>query len=193
MTKEETKSFLKTMLSVYPDFKLTDHSVAAWQMFFSKESPEVLLAALKAHGLESKWPPTVAELNAIIEQGRQPKGSNWTAAEALQWVQTLAANYSKMSEQEKQRARLECPKLTKDTLRLVGFERFLPPPPYQYNGWVTPKNIEPPPVGLFIKTYEQLQSKEIEVRKVERLSSTERKLLNNVNDTTGGKLNKFLN
>jgi hypothetical protein len=192
MTKEETKAFLKTIVSIYPDFKLTDYSVTAWQMCLAEMKPEACLAALKAHANESKWPPTVAELNAIIEQANRPLGSDWTAAEALSYVQNLASRYRKMSEQEKAQERLNCPKLTKQALKLVGFHRFLPHEPAPYNPWVTPSDPLPDPSGLFVKTYEQLKNREIDIRRLERLPETERKALEMVKEKVPA-LVKFLN
>lgn len=192
MNREETKAFLKTVVSIFPNFQITDHSVSAWQMCFADKDPQVCLAALKAHAIDSKWPPTVAELNAIIEQARRPKGSDWTAAEALHYIQNLASRYRSMTDEEKQIERMNCPKLTKDALRLVGFDRFLPSVPQAYNPWGEAQKKQQDPSGLFIKIYEQIQNREIDLRRLERLSEPEQKLLGKVTAALP-ELNKLLN
>lgn len=193
MTRNEAKTFILTMLEFYPSFPTTERTTDAWLGCFEKEDVKTLLAALKSHALSCKWPPTVAELVSIIEQSRRPAGSDWTAAEALSYVQNLAARYRQMSEEDKQQERMLCPKLTKDALRLIGFHRFLPYEPQPYNPWVTPPAPQQDPSGLFVKIYEQLKNREIDTRRLERLSSNEQKMLSGVNEATGGKLNHLLN
>lgn len=182
MNGNEIKEIIATVVVIYPSFTPSEQTPSVWLALLQDYHKSQVMLALKAYAKSNEFPPSPGALIKLIEisQGKEL----WTAAEALDWVRRLASKYRYMTEEQKQQARNECQQLTKDTLHMIGFHRFLPSVMKigerpAYNPWVTP--TEPEPIervyGLFVKTYEGLRLKEIKREPLQRLSANENKLL----------------
>lgn len=78
MTKTDAARLVAVLVAAYPNFdKFRDAQavgavVDLWAAMFSDQSAELVGLALKQHITTSKWPPSVAELRAIIVDIQRP-------------------------------------------------------------------------------------------------------------------------
>jgi hypothetical protein len=75
MKKSEVAKALTIVTTAYPTFEATVPSVNMWHSLFPDTDMDTFMGALKAHILASKFPPTPADVAALINTPDYPEMS----------------------------------------------------------------------------------------------------------------------
>jgi gamma-glutamylcyclotransferase (GGCT)/AIG2-like uncharacterized protein YtfP len=194
MTKDETRKFFIVANGLFPALTIQPGTVEGWCMVFERESLETMIAALRAHALDSKFPPTPADIQHMIEAAREPERPS--SAEALLIAKSIVGSWDGSNKAEREQIRRETHPAVTRAIRAIGFDRL----DWAWNWHSYDPNANPATFqdtdkinGQFIKAYEQILP-DIDHRKpVERLQGSEvQALLGNVNKAIGGGLKKIL-
>ncbi|WP_394139593.1 hypothetical protein [Cytobacillus oceanisediminis] len=65
MTKKDTLELFKFLKSVFSQFEVDQYKIDTWTKLLANQNPAVVMKNAERHALESKFPPTIAELREI--------------------------------------------------------------------------------------------------------------------------------
>jgi hypothetical protein len=60
--RDEVKEIFKILKNVYPQFEVTSEKLNVWSNFLKDQNPAVIMKNVERFVLESKFPPTIADL-----------------------------------------------------------------------------------------------------------------------------------
>lgn len=81
MIREELKEVFKVLKNVYPQFEVNSEKLDIWHKFLKEDNPAVVMRNAEIFILESKFPPTVADLREV----RHPSYNNNVLDEIKEW------------------------------------------------------------------------------------------------------------
>lgn len=73
MTRDEMKAVFRLLVNTYPQFEVTKEKIDIWFKLLKDHNPAIVMRNAERHVLESKFPPTIAELK---EQRHESYKSN---------------------------------------------------------------------------------------------------------------------
>lgn len=62
MNRDQVKEIFKILKNVYPQFEVTSEKLDIWHKFLEEHNPAVVMKNTERFVLESKFPPTIADL-----------------------------------------------------------------------------------------------------------------------------------
>lgn len=62
MTRDEVKEVFKLLANVYSQFEVTKEKIDIWFKLLKDHNPAIVMRNAERHVLESKFPPTIADL-----------------------------------------------------------------------------------------------------------------------------------
>lgn len=62
MTKKDVLELFKFLKAVYPNFEIDQHMIDTWAELLKEQNNDEVMRNAKRHALESKFPPTVADI-----------------------------------------------------------------------------------------------------------------------------------
>jgi len=85
VNKQEIRKALDVIHSAYPNFEITTGKADLWLEIFSTASEEVFTKAIKDHIIAEKYPPTIADIKALIPQKKHNPFEGLVQAEYGMW------------------------------------------------------------------------------------------------------------
>lgn len=118
MTHHETGQLLVILTSAYPkDFRLNEASGDVWYDGLQDYPFPLVKVAVKKHILQSKWPPTVAELRDQIAMIQHQELTR-DAADAWRLVMQAIRTFGYM---QREQGLASLPALVRDTVEAIGW------------------------------------------------------------------------
>jgi hypothetical protein len=100
MQIEEAKTILGVLAAAYAQMTLNEHSAKLFAGAFKSYDVQIVKRAVYAHIKTSKWPPTIADIQSILDDLIRPADERVTAADALTLVKRAVQRFGYYRESE---------------------------------------------------------------------------------------------
>jgi hypothetical protein len=65
LIKKDTLELFKFLKSVFPQFEVDQYKIDTWTKLLANQNPATVMKNAERHVLESKFPPTIADLREV--------------------------------------------------------------------------------------------------------------------------------